>query len=134
MKKIVFCTNITTVCASIATVVMAGALVYQSVILGRQSEALSRQTEALEDQAKITKKQFELEYIPLVRIGAVSVNGVPYTETSGSQSLVLYFSIPIENRHGIAYDVTIVKKELVLLRGTYGLETDLTPYTAQLIR
>lgn len=115
-------TNLITVFASIATVIMAGALVYQGITLKTQTRSIKRQAESIEAQTQVIKKQFELEYIPVVKIGAISFNVVPYTETSGGNSVALYLTIPIENKHGFAYDIKIVKKVIALLRGTYGLE------------
>lgn len=88
------------------------------IFVGWQSYNLNRQT-------NILKQQFELEYIPVVRIGAISFNAVPYTETTSTPSIAVYFSIPIENRHGFAYKVKIVEKTLDLrpTRDKYGLET-----------
>lgn len=88
------------------------------IFVGWQSYNLNQQT-------NIIKKQFELEYVPVIKISAISLNAVPYTETTGNQSIAVYFSIPIENKHGFAYDVKIVEKTLDLrpYRDKYGLET-----------
>ena len=93
---------------SISTLLVAG-------FIGWQSFSLNRQT-------NIIKKNFELEYIPVVKIGAVAFNFVEYPTQSGS-GLAMYFTIPIENKHGYAYRVKILKKDITLLRGKFGLET-----------
>lgn len=124
-------TNLGAIAASIATCVMAGVMFYQtksmekqSISLEEQTRALKKQASSIEAQTQILQKNFELEYIPVVKIGAIAFNFVEYTEQTGSsKSVAMYFTIPIENKHGYAYNVKIIKKDIALPRGKYGLET-----------
>lgn len=96
----------------------------QGALLEIQTQALKSQAASIESQTKILQKNFELEYIPVVKIGAIAFNFVEYTEQTGnSKSVAMYFTVPIENKHGDAYNVRILKKDITLPRGKYDLET-----------
>jgi len=124
MRKIYF------VITSIVTLIMGTAIIIQSCSIGRQANSIDKQTgilgkqaDSLDAQTKILNRQFELEYIPLVKIGPISINAVPYTPQTGPKSIAVYFSIPIENRQGSAYDIRILDKTIGPVRGNiYGKE------------
>lgn len=122
-------TNLGAIAASIATCIMAGVMFSQTksmekqgTLLEIQTQALKSQADSIEAQTKILQKNFELEYVPVVKIGAIAFNFVQYTEQSGNK-FAMFFTIPIENKHGYAYNVKILKKDFTILRGKYGLET-----------
>lgn len=130
-KSIVAVGSLGAIAASIATCVMAGVMYFQTQSMEKQAISLEEQTKALKsqatsiaDQTQILKKNFELQYIPIVKIGAVAFNFIRYKDTPTTESVAMYFTIPIENKHGFAYDVKIIKKELVLLRGKFDLKDE----------
>lgn len=123
-------TNLGAILASFATCIMAIVMVLQTRSMENQAASLEAQTQALQKQAasigaqtNILQKNFELQYIPRIKIGPVAFNFVHYDDGTASGSMAMYFTIPLENEHGYAYKVKIVKKILTLLRGEYGLET-----------
>lgn len=97
----------------LATVVSVSYL-FVAFILWQQGENLRVQTE-------ITKRRYEIENIPVLRVGIVTLNAAYYQESPETQSVILNFSIPITNKHGFAQDIRIVKKNLNLIRGEYDL-------------
>ncbi len=103
---------------SLSTLIVAGVNVWQA--------------RNLDIQTQISKKAFEIENIPVVKIEGISFNFVPYIDETGSKSVFLNFVIPIKNKHGFAEDIRIVKKNLHLLRGDFDLSTKSlqSPYTA----
>ena len=120
-------TNLGAIAASIATCVMAGVMFSQTKSMEKQGTLLEIQTQALKSQAasieaqtKILQKSFELQYVPIVKIGPVAFNFIAYNDGTPLGSVAMYFAIPIENEHGFAYKVRIIKKELILLRGKFN--------------
>lgn len=102
---------------SVSTLIVAGVICWQGYNLHIETQ--------------ITQKQFEIENIPVVRIGPVSFNATPYVGPDGEASVFLSLAVPVTNKHGFAENVRIVKKDLQLIRGPYGLsdETMQSPYT-----
>ncbi|MDD5427978.1 MAG: zinc ribbon domain-containing protein [Candidatus Omnitrophica bacterium] len=128
-KWVSFITNLGAIAASFATCVMAIVMLAQSSSMEKQSISLEEQTQALKVQAasikaqtKILQKNFELEYIPVIKIGAVAFNYIPYSDRPDHRLVMMYFIVPIENKHGFAENIKIIKKEIVLLRGTFNLQ------------
>ncbi len=88
-----------------------------AIIIGWQAFNLNTQTQ-------ISQKRFEIENIPVVKIGAISFNASPYIDETGARSVFLSFAIPIKNKHGFAENIRIIKKNLDLIRGSYDLNTE----------
>lgn len=115
-KFFAFTTNVVSVLASLATFGMAVAIIFQTGSIRSQARCIDAQTQILQ-------KNFELTYIPRIKIGPVAFNFVHYNDGTPTGSMAMSFTVPLENEHGYAYKVKIIKKVLTLLRGEYGLET-----------
>jgi len=93
--------------STIFTLIVAVAVIIQSCDLHQQTEIL--------------KKQFEIDHMPNIKIGATSLIATYYQASAEDRSVALRFIIPIENNSkATAYDMKILKKELALVRETYN--------------